>query len=241
MKITLPTHQPERRNFIFLLLLPIIQFVAGCVSRRMETPTPVPNPTNIPSGKEPLLLTELSNQTLLGGDEITIQWSQNDDAETELQYSTDNGINWIMISNTSNLKQLLWQIPQLNANQSKIRLWDKTKSEAIESDTFRIKRTFAIELDEHAEFQNSNGQKLFSTNDLGEFLLKKSPSEVLAISLVCTHLGCTVSPEGNKLSCPCHGSQFDANGKLERGPADRDLDKLNTKQVVGKNRVLVFG
>ena len=235
----LPIHQPERRNFLFLLLLPIIQFVSGCVSRRIESPKPAP-PTNIPSGKEPLLLTELSNQTLLGGDEITIKWSQDDNAVTKLQYTTDNGINWFMISNTSGLTQFLWQIPQLKANQSKLRLWDKNKIKAIESGTFSIKRTFAVEMNEHAELQNPDGQKQFTTDDLGDFLLKKSSNEILAISLVCTHLGCTVRPESNKLACPCHGSLFDANGKVERGPADRDLDKWQTKQVVGKNRVLVY-
>lgn len=238
MKTILSAHQKDRRNFLFLLLLPVIQFMAGCVSRRMETPKP--SSTNIPSGNEPLLITEFSSQTLLGGDEITIQWSQNDHSETELQYSTDNGQNWVLMTNASRLTQFLWQIPQLNSNRSKIRLWDKTKSRAIESGTFSIKKTFAIEMNQHQELQNPDGQKQFSTDDLGDFLLKKSSSEILAISLVCTHLGCTVRPESNKLACPCHGSQFDANGKVERGPADKDLGRWQTKQVVGKNSVLVY-
>lgn len=51
---------------------------------------------------------------------------------------------------------------------------------------------------------------------------------VYAMTLTCTHAGCnigqtgTVSPEG--LACDCHGSEFDANGAVVRGPATQPLD-----------------
>ncbi len=48
---------------------------------------------------------------------------------------------------------------------------------------------------------------------------------------ICTHLGCV--PLGNKPSdprgeyggwfCPCHGSQYDASGRVRRGPAPTNL------------------
>jgi cytochrome b6-f complex iron-sulfur subunit len=44
-----------------------------------------------------------------------------------------------------------------------------------------------------------------------------------AISAVCTHLGCTVRQGGPGFSCPCHGSQYDANGRVVHGPAPRSL------------------
>ena len=49
---------------------------------------------------------------------------------------------------------------------------------------------------------------------------------IYAISGVCTHLGCSIgrSPEG--FSCPCHGSQFDAQGAVVAGPAPRALPWL---------------
>jgi len=46
---------------------------------------------------------------------------------------------------------------------------------------------------------------------------------VRAISLVCTHLGCSVTVTPDGLSCPCHGSIFDRQGRVLRGPADRPL------------------
>jgi len=47
-----------------------------------------------------------------------------------------------------------------------------------------------------------------------------------AYSLVCTHLGCTVEEDGEKFSCPCHGSQFDQEGRVLKGPATEYLPTL---------------
>jgi cytochrome b6-f complex iron-sulfur subunit len=50
---------------------------------------------------------------------------------------------------------------------------------------------------------------------------------VYAMTLTCTHQGCdmgatgTVSPQG--IQCGCHGSEFDANGNVVRGPANAPL------------------
>ncbi len=48
----------------------------------------------------------------------------------------------------------------------------------------------------------------------------------LALSAVCTHLGCTVrkDPAGAGFSCPCHGSLYHADGTNYAGPAPRPLD-----------------
>jgi cytochrome b6-f complex iron-sulfur subunit len=44
-----------------------------------------------------------------------------------------------------------------------------------------------------------------------------------AISLVCTHLGCTVRASDAGFECPCHGSQFDSEGFATGGPAPKPL------------------
>jgi cytochrome b6-f complex iron-sulfur subunit len=45
------------------------------------------------------------------------------------------------------------------------------------------------------------------------------------INAVCTHLGCVVpwNASENKFICPCHGSQYNAEGKVVRGPAPLSL------------------
>lgn len=44
-----------------------------------------------------------------------------------------------------------------------------------------------------------------------------------AISSICTHLGCNVKRGGPGFECPCHGSQFDGNGRVVHGPAPKPL------------------
>ena len=56
---------------------------------------------------------------------------------------------------------------------------------------------------------------------------------VIAVSAVCTHQGCTVAPKGKEFDCPCHGSRFDAStGDALSGPARDPLKKL-TASVSG--------
>lgn len=47
----------------------------------------------------------------------------------------------------------------------------------------------------------------------------------VALSPVCTHLGCTVNVEGRRLVCPCHGSMYERTGRVVRGPAERPLER----------------
>ena len=63
----------------------------------------------------------------------------------------------------------------------------------------------------------------------------------LVVLGVCTHLGCVpISGAGDfgGWFCPCHGSHYDASGRIRKGPAPLNLEippyKLNgTKLVVG--------
>jgi nitrite reductase/ring-hydroxylating ferredoxin subunit len=55
------------------------------------------------------------------------------------------------------------------------------------------------------------------------------------LSAVCRHLGCIVNwnTSENTWDCPCHGSRYDALGKVIQGPANRDLveEKSNGERV----------
>ena len=46
---------------------------------------------------------------------------------------------------------------------------------------------------------------------------------VYAMSNICTHAGCPMEAAGTQLACGCHGSIFDRNGEVVRGPARRPL------------------
>ena len=47
-----------------------------------------------------------------------------------------------------------------------------------------------------------------------------------AMSLRCTHLGCTLEEEVDLFICPCHGSAFSFDGALLNGPALENLPEL---------------
>jgi len=47
---------------------------------------------------------------------------------------------------------------------------------------------------------------------------------IAVVSTVCPHLRCVVARnEDGSFTCPCHGSKFDATGKVTGGPAPRGL------------------
>jgi cytochrome b6-f complex iron-sulfur subunit len=64
-------------------------------------------------------------------------------------------------------------------------------------------------------------------------LRRQTETEVAAISLVCTHLGCTVNRVETGFQCPCHGSQYDTDGMVVGGPAPKTLPWLEIKKVPG--------
>jgi nitrite reductase/ring-hydroxylating ferredoxin subunit len=50
-----------------------------------------------------------------------------------------------------------------------------------------------------------------------------------AVSPICTHKGCTVDVQGERLVCPCHGSTYDRQGRVLRGPAERALTRYEAR------------
>jgi Rieske Fe-S protein len=70
-------------------------------------------------------------------------------------------------------------------------------------------------------------------------LLIRNESAYVALSLLCTHLGCTVegAPEG--FVCPCHGSRYDAQGAVQRGPAADPLRHLRV-EIMADGRLTLY-
>jgi cytochrome b6-f complex iron-sulfur subunit len=55
---------------------------------------------------------------------------------------------------------------------------------------------------------------------------------IIAISLVCTHLGCTVeeNEDSEGFTCPCHGSQYSKSGNVIVGPATKKLPRYRIEE-----------
>ena len=59
------------------------------------------------------------------------------------------------------------------------------------------------------------------------FFIVRQGEKLFALSAICTHRKCRLIAEPDEsFSCPCHGSTFDPNGHVTRGPARRDLPCL---------------
>ncbi|MGD8406146.1 MAG: Rieske (2Fe-2S) protein [Anaerolineales bacterium] len=59
-----------------------------------------------------------------------------------------------------------------------------------------------------------------------------------ALSLTCTHLGCTVEQNQDEFVCPCHGSHFNLDGSLLQGPAAQPLASLRIETTEDENLIL---
>lgn len=59
-------------------------------------------------------------------------------------------------------------------------------------------------------------------------VVREAAGTFRALSMVCTHEGCSLNdPSGGEMFCPCHGSRFDLQGNVLRGPANRSLAVLS--------------
>ena len=77
-----------------------------------------------------------------------------------------------------------------------------------------------------------NGSELVFP-DQKVLLRRNTDGKLAAISLVCTHLGCTVNRVTTGFQCPCHGSQYDSEGIVIGGPAPKTLPWHIIKSLPG--------
>ena len=66
---------------------------------------------------------------------------------------------------------------------------------------------------------------------IGSAWVLEHGGELIALSTVCPHLGCSIDfdAEVGKFKCPCHKSYFTLGGEVEEGPSPRALDRLEVK------------
>lgn len=84
---------------------------------------------------------------------------------------------------------------------------------------------------EHPGLRESGGAAVVRADGKGKpILVRESGGQYLALSLKCTHLGCTVKVDEatGDLACPCHGSRFSLAGEVEEGPAEAPLTRYAT-------------
>jgi cytochrome b6-f complex iron-sulfur subunit len=72
-------------------------------------------------------------------------------------------------------------------------------------------------------------------SSIGDVLVARTGTETFsAVSSACTHQACEITAySGQAFVCPCHGSQFDASGRVLAGPARTSLRQYTTQFASG--------
>jgi cytochrome b6-f complex iron-sulfur subunit len=65
-----------------------------------------------------------------------------------------------------------------------------------------------------------------------------------ALSMICTHQGCTTRTNGQSFECPCHGSRFSNDGAVINGPVfggglATDLPVIDTSYDVATDELTI--
>lgn len=70
------------------------------------------------------------------------------------------------------------------------------------------------------------GAHFFNYQGRPAVLLQPVAGDFIALSAVCTHLGCIVKwvEESGEFLCPCHGGKFATNGQVLGGPPPKPLE-----------------
>ena len=78
---------------------------------------------------------------------------------------------------------------------------------------------------EPVNFGPPTGQTIGSVTKSGRIVLLRDDAGFWAVNAICPHLGCQPAFDETRriFLCPCHGSQFDPEGRLLAGPAPRSM------------------
>jgi len=96
------------------------------------------------------------------------------------------------------------------------------------------KLAFGIEKIE--KLKTVNGWAILKIKDREILFIRDDEESVRALNPICTHKQCTVeyNPELKKIVCPCHGSTYDLEGKVLKGPAQKSLGVYETEYSEGR-------
>lgn len=90
---------------------------------------------------------------------------------------------------------------------------------------------YSLKMADYPILQQVMGSVRISISSLSFKILvtRISQTEIVAVSETCTHHGCAIGDFDavtERFTCPCHFSQYAANGAVLRGPAIRNLERF---------------
>lgn len=81
---------------------------------------------------------------------------------------------------------------------------------------------------------------IVNEKEISVYVLSENGREFVAMSNICTHLGCRIRwiADREEFFCPCHNGVFDKDGQIVSGPVPRPLDRFDTKVEDGQLFIL---
>jgi len=74
------------------------------------------------------------------------------------------------------------------------------------------------------------------------YIIINNEEKAVVLSSHCSHLGCKINrTEMDRLVCPCHGSEYDLNGKVLKGPAYKNLEIIPSKVIADGTQIEIEG
>ena len=81
-------------------------------------------------------------------------------------------------------------------------------------------------------FEKTDFQIIKADNFASDIVIRKEKNgNYSALLLRCTHADNPLTSIGNSFVCNLHGSRFDKDGNVTKGPAEQSLKKFNTQLV----------
>jgi Rieske Fe-S protein len=84
---------------------------------------------------------------------------------------------------------------------------------------------------------------ILTEEEISVYVLTENGRDYIALSNICTHLGCRVRwiTDQGQYFCPCHNAAFDKIGQVVSGPPPRPLDRYETKVEDDQLYILLGG
>ena len=98
-------------------------------------------------------------------------------------------------------------------------------------DSFRVEgNKLIIDLSKHPKLKETGGWASFEADKKKVIVLHPAEQDYKALANKCTHKGSTLNykPKDGFIQCPLHGSRFDIEGKVLKGPAAQPLTGYKT-------------
>ncbi|TAK11253.1 MAG: ubiquinol-cytochrome c reductase iron-sulfur subunit [Anaerolineae bacterium] len=113
-----------------------------------------------------------------------------------------------------------------------------------EQDWIPVGRASKVEIGVPALFKVKIQRKagwILNEQELSFYILTENGRDFIAMSNVCTHLGCRVRWVENDETffCPCHNGVFAKDGKVVAGPPPKPLDQVQVK--VEDDQLFILG